>query len=289
MSPRAHLASLAVWLGLSWPALGATQRPTLPGDDPTARPGLLAPLADGRHINLRCAGSGATTVVLEGGFAATSLAWTKLVPLVTPRHRVCAYDRAGYGFSDGGPLPRDADAVAQDLDEALHVAGITGPYILVGHSAGALYVRRFADLKPHDILGMVLVDPSIPFQDRRLSAVLGPGSGSLAVARDRALQCQMAATQGRLPSTEPGLSSCSAGDISKLSPEAQVARTMEASRALTWSTQVAELDALWGASSEEVADGAKSYGDLPLVVLSATGAFAHAPEPMRAQIESLWL
>ena len=107
------------------------------------RPGEIVQLADGRKLNFRCAGRGAPTVLLESGFGADSRAWSKVQPTVAETTRVCAYDRAGYGFSDPGPLPRDGAAIARDLDQALTQAEILGPFVVVGHSAGGLYARLY--------------------------------------------------------------------------------------------------------------------------------------------------
>ena len=224
--------------------------------------GLLVRLADGRRINLRCTGRGAPTVLLEGGFAATSLVWTRVQPALARARRVCSYDRAGYGLSDPGPMPRDGAAAARDLDETLRAARIEGPFVLVGHSAGALYMRLFSDLRPQEIAGMVLVDPSVEHQDKRLAAAFGPDAGSLAGARARAERCLSAAEQGRLPSSEPLLAACT--------PPA----------ASAWRTQISELDSLWTTTSDEIDRGRKSYGALPMVILTADGGRPGAPEPV---------
>ena len=47
-----------------------------------------------------------------------------------------------------------------DLHEGLRVASIDGPYMLVGHSLGALLVRAFAQRFPEEVAGLVLVDPA---------------------------------------------------------------------------------------------------------------------------------
>src|SRR5262252_5295546 len=150
-------------------------------------------LPDGRRMFLHCEGSGAPTVILDAGAMASSAAWGKVLPEVAKTTRVCAYDRAGYGRSDPGPLPRDGRAVAEDLDQLLRAAGIDGPFVLAGHSAGALYVRMFSDLRPSDVAGMVLIDPSVERQDRRFAAAFGPGAGGMEPLRARAAKCLQAA------------------------------------------------------------------------------------------------
>ena len=76
--------------------------------------------------------------------------------------RSLAYDRAGMGYSDPGPAPRDGAAIVGDLEILLERAGEPGPYILVGHSMAGLFVRLFAARNPHKVAGVVLVDAVTP-------------------------------------------------------------------------------------------------------------------------------
>jgi pimeloyl-ACP methyl ester carboxylesterase len=69
------------------------------------------------------------------------------------------YDRGGTGWSDQVALPRSAAAVAQELKDLLLQAGVPSPYLLVGHSLGAFYARRFAQLFPGEVAGLLLLDP----------------------------------------------------------------------------------------------------------------------------------
>lgn len=255
---------------------------------PASRPGTLATLPDGRRLNFRCIGEGAPTVVFEGGFAADSLGWGRVQRLVARTHRACTYDRAGAGFSDPGPVPRDGASIARDLAAGLRAARIKGPYVIVGHSAGGLYARLFADLRPKDVVGMVLVDPSVEYQDKRLAELFGPGVGSVAGLRTRSARCLDAATRKVLPSTDPALAKCVPGPRPGLAPETYAARRDAALRPATWAAQVSELDALWTATSAEVAAGRASYGALPLVVLTAGDTYRTVPEPARTAIETAW-
>lgn len=266
----------------------AERRPPPSSTEATAYPGQLVNLPGGRRLNLRCVGRGAPVVLLEGGFAATSLAWGQVQSGIARTHRVCSYDRAGYGFSDPGPFPRDGAAVARDLDRALRVAHIDGPYVLVGHSAGALYMRLFLNRRPQDVVGMVLVEPSIEHQDRRFAGMFGPNAGSLEGIRLRVTRCQAAAEGGLLPSEDPALIACVPKPSSGQSPRVVAARQAEALRPSTWRTQRSELDSLWTRTSEQVAMGRSNYGDLPLIVLTAGDAFGTAPEPARTAVRRLW-
>ncbi len=227
-------------------------------------------LPDGRQIALRCTGSGSPTVLLEGGWGADSRAWSKVQPLIAATSRVCSYDRAGMGASDPGPLPRDGAAIARDLDTALRAARIAAPFVVVGHSAGGLYVRLFADRRPADVVGMVLVDPSVEHQDARLSAVFGPGAGSTAGLRARSAACLAVATGKRPPTA------------------AAPVRCDPTTPAKTYATEVAELDSLWGATSDEVAAGRDRYGALPLIVLTAGDTNAALPDRARRVVDRVW-
>jgi pimeloyl-ACP methyl ester carboxylesterase len=227
---------------------------------PADRRDLMARLPDGRRLHLACSGAGSPTVLLESGFGATAEAWFKVQPQLARETRVCSYDRAGYGESDPAPSPRDGAAIAQDLDQGLRAVRITGPYVLVGHSAGALYVQAFAALRPGEVRGMVLVDPSVAYQDQRF-ADFGPGAGSVAPLRDRAAAC-----------------------VAYLEGSATLAEAADRDRCAAlptafWRTETAELDTLWGLTSAEAPTGAGTLGDLPLVVLTAGGKPPTPPGP----------
>jgi pimeloyl-ACP methyl ester carboxylesterase len=126
-------------------------------------PGRLVDVG-GHRLHVQCEGIGSPTVVLEAALGAGSASWAWIQRDVAQVTRVCAYDRAGEGWSDLGREPRDAVHVASELRVLLEQAEIQGPYVLVGHSFGGLYVRAFADQSPDDVSGMVLIDASHPDQ-----------------------------------------------------------------------------------------------------------------------------
>jgi len=114
-------------------------------------------------IHLHCVGSGSPTVVFEADLDQYgSLSWSTLLEDVGEFTRACSYDRAGILWSEAGPLPRDGETIANELAVALEAAGERGPYLLVGHAFGGVYVRIFAGQYPEDVYGMVLVDSSHP-------------------------------------------------------------------------------------------------------------------------------
>ena len=133
-------------------------KPASPSDEIYTRPGLLAPAGDGARLNFYCTGSGSPTVVFEGGFSDWAPAFATIQPRIASFTRACSYDRAGAGFSEPGPMPRTTERIARELHEALHAAGIEGPYILVGHAFGGDHVRAFADLFLEDVAGLILLE-----------------------------------------------------------------------------------------------------------------------------------
>jgi pimeloyl-ACP methyl ester carboxylesterase len=127
----------------------------------------------GKHrLHLHCKGSGSPTVVFDAGLGGSSLDWTLVHPEVAGFTRACAYDRAGYAWSDPGPLPRDSRNIVKDLEQLLGNGSVAAPYVLVGHSLGGLIVQRFARQHPHRIAGLVLVDATHEDQFRRLQEAM---------------------------------------------------------------------------------------------------------------------
>ena len=112
----------------------------------------------GYRLHVHCVGEGNPTVVLDAGLGGFSLDWSLVQPELAATTRVCAYDRAGYGWSDPSPHARTPSQIADELHTLLVNAGIQGPYVLVGHSAAGKDVRLFADRYPQAVVGMVLID-----------------------------------------------------------------------------------------------------------------------------------
>jgi pimeloyl-ACP methyl ester carboxylesterase len=114
----------------------------------------------GHRLHINCAGQGSPTVVLDAGAGGMSAQWVRVQREVSGTTRVCAYDRAGMGWSEMGPDPRDAKQITGELHTLLSEAGIEGPYVLVGHSFGGMYVQTYAARYPDEVAGVALVDSS---------------------------------------------------------------------------------------------------------------------------------
>jgi pimeloyl-ACP methyl ester carboxylesterase len=157
-------------------------------------PGRLVDVG-GHRLHLNCAGSGTPTVILESGLGETAAYWAGISNAVAHDTQVCVYDRAGRGWSDPVSSPQDGVAVATDLHVLLDRGRVPGPFVLVGHSSGAQYVRIFAGRYPEQVAGMVLLDgqpaealerlPTFPVFYRRFRRVFAllPSVARLGVGR----------------------------------------------------------------------------------------------------------
>jgi pimeloyl-ACP methyl ester carboxylesterase len=170
-------------------------------------PGRLVDVG-GFRLHINCVGErrpGTPIVVLEDGSAGVgSVDWRPVQVLLEPATRVCAYDRAGLGWSDPGPGPRTAGRVAAELHALLRGAGEEGPYVLAGHSLGGYFNRAYAGAHPDEVAGMVLVDTSHEDQWSEPATQAGmAGSRQLFEVCDRVLLpfglWRLAGTTGLLP------------------------------------------------------------------------------------------
>lgn len=112
----------------------------------------------GYRLNIDCTGKGSLTVILEAGIEVPAKGWRLVQPGIASFTRVCSYDRAGYGWSDSGPMPRKLSQIVLELHTLLQNAGEKPPYILVGHSFGKNSVLLYNKRYPNDVAGMVLVE-----------------------------------------------------------------------------------------------------------------------------------
>jgi pimeloyl-ACP methyl ester carboxylesterase len=166
-----HLAGAQRWLLV--PALvamllvslgGAYATFALNGDSRTsAMPGRLYDVG-GYRLHLDCTGTGSPTVVLLSGTGEMSPSWGHIAPALAATTRVCAYDRAGQGWSESSPDVADGTHTARDLHALLAAGGERGPFVLAGHSSGGIYALTFAADHPDEVAGMILLDSSSPRQ-----------------------------------------------------------------------------------------------------------------------------
>ena len=132
--------------------------------------------AGSRHLYLHCEGQRhGPAVVLDAGLYRDSTDWREVQPSAAQFTQVCSYDREGLGKSlvDKGASPETecADERVEDLQNLLTTAHVPPPYVLVGHSAGGLHVRKFTTDHPNEVVGLVFVDSAHEEQVWRFQAI----------------------------------------------------------------------------------------------------------------------
>jgi pimeloyl-ACP methyl ester carboxylesterase len=230
----------------------------------------------GYRLHIHCTGTGSPTVIIDGGLGAWSLEWSWVQGEVSKTTQVCTYDRAGMGYSEAGPLPRTAEQFATELHTLLERANIAGPYVMAGHSLGGLPVRVFVHDYPAEVVGVVLIDSMSPGQmtqpPSEIEAQMPSSSGGSALPSLAAriglvrILSALLITQNLPPEAQPAYTAFS------VTP-----RSVQA-----WSDEGAGIQA-----SLAQADAIKSFGDLPLIVL--TGALDQMAgwETMQAELLEL--
>ncbi len=216
---------------------------------------------DGYPMHIYCMGSGAPTVILDSGLGNDWLIWQKVQPQLAKANRVCSYDRAGIGWSAKRPGSRGALAIARQLHALLQMADIHGPLLLVGHSAGGVYVRAFTGLFPAEVAGLVFVDAGSPELFRELPS---PQIRKEEIARlhRKAPWLYLKVATGLSRLTEEY---CNPNTSQRIPAVEDLARAEDcrASYMNSWLGEVDELES----SSEQVAN-LPCCGSIPLVIIS---------------------
>jgi len=124
-------------------------------------PGDMVNVPGGR-MHVQRSGSGAPSIVLEAGIAASSLNWALLQPRMSAVTATYSYDRAGFGWSTLENRACTLRRMADDLHELVNRMEVPKPYVLAGHSFAAYILRVYASRFADEVAGVVLVDPLTP-------------------------------------------------------------------------------------------------------------------------------
>jgi pimeloyl-ACP methyl ester carboxylesterase len=254
-----------------------------------AAPGTLVDVG-GFRLHIHCSGEGSPAVILDAALGGSSVSWSLVQPELAMLSRVCSYDRAGFGWSDAGPVPRTAGRIAEELHTLLQRAHVAPPFLLVGHSFGGLVAQIFAHRFQSETAGMVLVDPAhaedwvtpAPKEqvqiDRgvrlcrygAISARVGVarvvtalvGLGQLTLARGLV----KAASRGRLSRQDEAI----LAPVWKLPPDVRPVLSQFWTKPQFFEALGSQIEWI-SASAAEVLDAtAGGFGDLPLTTISST-------------------
>lgn len=234
--------------------------------------------AGGHRLNLICVGSGRPVVVLDAGLGDWSPSWIPIQRRLAAGTTVCAYDRAGYGFSDAASSARTSLTNARELRDLLHAANLPAPYVLVGHSFGGLDVLAFAEAYRRDVAGLVLVDGTAP--DVAMPAAVKPLMDAQLASVEK---CATAARRNTLVRGSPTFTACfqnlwgiGSQPNNGVTPQLRTAVEEQARKPAPYDAVASETKNV-AESQREVRERERSLGDLPLEVLTAT---THGEEQM---------
>jgi pimeloyl-ACP methyl ester carboxylesterase len=223
----------------------------------------------GYRLHIDCQGDpeGSPTVVMDAGQGEPCLTWASVQPEVAGFTRVCTYDRAGLGWSERGPKPRTAANIVAELRALLTAAGVEPPYVLVGHSAGGLYLRLLAQEIPDQVAGMVLVDAGHEeLNVRPPESVVKMGKRSLQLGGCAFRILQMLNSIGLLAFAPGKTSSMWFNPIPEEARETYVGVACSDTHWFEAARQ--EAASAWGIMAEGRAAQMGTLGDIPLIVLS---------------------
>ena len=231
-------------------------------------------------------------MVFDAALGASSLSWSLVFPGVAAITQACTYDRAGFGWSEQGPLPRTAGRIADELFALLEHIAVPRPWVLVGHSFGGLVMRVLAARHPDAAAALILLEPAHPEEwtdpaeeqrqliargvrlcrhgtvaarlglARAVAALVGTG----AIAAARALV--KVVSRGGLRREDEGI----LAPVSKLPPEARgVLRDMW-TQPRFFEALGSQIESICESAAEVERESPTDYGNLPVIVLTAAGA-----------------
>jgi pimeloyl-ACP methyl ester carboxylesterase len=261
----AIIALLALAVATIW-FLGGRAKRRLAAHYPP--PGQMVDVG-GFRMHIHCQGDPAKgpAVVMDAANGEPALTWASVQPAVAEFARVCTFDRAGLGWSEPSPNERTLSHYIQEQRTLLAHSGVKPPYVLVGHSAGGLYVRVYAHQHPDEVAGLVLVDAAHEDMDVRPPE-------SLTKMNKRAMQLVGCSFPLFQMMSSLGLSALVPDAVGRVwpSPIPEGARgayqAMAASDGRWFATMRKELTAMWGNLTAARAMQLPTLGDMPLVVLS---------------------
>lgn len=211
----------------------------------------------------------------------TAFTWWPVQDRLARLTRVCAYDRAGLGWSPPGPLPSDTRTGVADLEALLRSANIQPPYVLVGHSMGGYNVRLFASRHIKDVAGIVLIDPSVENQ----IPILEGAAPAIAENDRRSTGCvRYCADPNRSAEAASRCIRSAPADF----PSDLAAAYTESFGLSFFQTFLSEMESFLTVASEQVAAERRPLGAMPFIVLTRGELSSDLPADQAATEWKLW-
>ena len=255
---------------------------------PDPPPGALLNVGSHR-LHIRCAGDGGPAVIFDAALGGSSLSWSLVHPAIARVTQACSYDRAGFGWSDAGPLPRTAGRIADELHALLAAADVKPPYVLVGHSYGGLVTYLYAARHTENIAGLVFIEPAIaeewanPTDNQRALIARGVRLCRYGATAARHGVAQLVSTLVRAGALGParlvaglvsrgGLRREDEGILApiwKLPPDARGVLRHMWTQPKFFEALGSQIETICESAAEAMRAGPLDYGDIPLIVISS--------------------
>jgi pimeloyl-ACP methyl ester carboxylesterase len=216
---------------------------------------------NGHQMHMVCMGEGSPALILQAGGLDESLGWYRIQRQLAEHTQVCAFDRPGLGWSEAVSGPREALTIIGELHTLLEEAGVSAPYVMAGHSYGAVLTRIYAAQYPEEVIGIALVDSQImlPKHFANQSEFDAWKAGFAGLDQVFGVLTRIGLTR---------LTSASIFENAGYPPEIALELNARRSRNQTLDTDIEEkLNGYWALT--EASAAAENLGDLPMAVLWA--------------------
>ena len=244
-------------------------------------PQQMVDVGGGRRMNLNCMGHGTPVVVFDAGLGNWNQLWGLVQPAIARKTTACSYDRAGLGFSDPSDGDGSSAVIVEDLHKLLVNARVKPPYVLVGHSYGGMSMRLFAYKYFSEVLGMVLVDPSTrdlaPRKEKLPEPVALQRTQEAEESEKKANRCINAAEAGFQKDSAVYRECVDDKPNMRYSPDIDAVYQRLQLRPSYLKARRKEEIAIGGSSADQLREASRTYGAVPLIVL--TQSEAAGPHP----------
>jgi pimeloyl-ACP methyl ester carboxylesterase len=168
-------------------------------------------------------------------------------------------------------MPRSSRPIVEELRALLLNARVEGPFVLVGHSFGTFTVRLYASTYPGDVAGIVLVDPIHPSEWFEMTEPEARKlAGAIRVSRNGALLARLRVARLISVLVRLGALGRMIAPMAKLPSERRPIIAALWTQPKFFDAIASQAEALPQSAAQVAAAG--DYGDIPLVVLSASSS-----------------